>query len=517
MMMSILGALLAAALLPVRTAVRPQPADETTFTSTRYITGIAVAPDGRVWASTQGGVLTRAPGGGWWKTTTADGLPSNEVSGIRLENGTPIAVTPVGTAAWREGKWVQDAVSRPAPLRYTPEQLCAVEWKGQTWAVSAWEFLAPRRESFWSSFYESDMHLNNWSHVGALLPVGDWLWVGLYGEGILAYDGRGKWTRPIGKLPDGALEITALDGDARHLWVGTRREGLWEYDGEDWTQHLQPDEPYDHNCQALAVFNDRLVVSTQEDGLLMKGEAWTRLQEPVISTNAPRQLAVCQGCLYVRHAGGQVDVYDGETWRRDICHALPRKEVTALASDGRRLYAAQWGGWSEFDGTAWTHHLKEKDLQGVPVLALYPDGDVLWVGTQKRGLGGFHHATGAWEWHDERRGLPDDWVRAVLHTGDSLYAGTFVGGLVVRRDGNWAAVPGLAAGEITALEPSGPIAFYAGTRAGVWALNTAGGAAPRTFDLLPSGLEVQALCHTVEGLWIGARTGIFFVPNPPEL
>jgi hypothetical protein len=81
------------------------PAVDGVFTSTRYVTAIALAPDGTVWAGTMGGVLSRGPDGRWRKFTRADGLPSHEVLGLVVEDDTVVVVFPQASASWRDGRW----------------------------------------------------------------------------------------------------------------------------------------------------------------------------------------------------------------------------------------------------------------------------------------------------------------------------------------------------------------------------------------------------------------------------
>ena len=224
------------------------------------------------------------------------------------------------------------------------------------------------------------------THISALLPHGNALWAALYGDGIWAYNGHG-WHPGEIDCPAEAREITALAEGHGTLWIGTRRAGLWQYRARTWKQVLQPDEPPNHNCEDLAFYQDRLYVSTLEDGLVVRGpQEWEQVVPPAISSNAPRQMVTFGGRLYVRHGDGKVDCLSDMEWQRDIWHDLPRKQVSALAADGRRLYAAQWGGWSEFDSKTWTHQLQLPELQGVPVTALCPEAGRLWIGTQGRGL-----------------------------------------------------------------------------------------------------------------------------------
>jgi len=306
--------------------------------------------------------------------------------------------------------------------------------------------------------------------------------------------------------------MTALAEGGGALWIGTRRAGLWERRDGSWRQMQQPDEPANHNCQAIAFYRDRLYVSTLEDALIVRGpQGWEQVAAPIVSSNAPRQMATFADRLYLRHGDGKVDCYNGAEWQRDVCHGLPRKQVSALATDGERLYAAQWGGWSEFDGKTWTHYLQMPDLQGVPVTVLYPDAGRLWIGTQGRGLAEYDRSAGKLRWHDERNGLPDDWVTAIGRAGNDLYIGTFVGGLA-RQDGEkWTQVPELAGENVTALVSRGADEMVVATRHGVWKMAGQGKIEPLPGKTIPLDPEAQALCVLPGGTWVGARAGLFFL------
>ena len=193
---------------------------------------------------------------------------------------------------------------------------------------------------------------------------------------------------------------------------------------------------------------------------------------------------------------------------------LPRKQASALATDGDRLYIAQWGGWSEWDGANWTHRLSLPTLQGVPITTLLPDLErkTLWVGTQGRGLAEIDLPTGELRrWHNEQNNLPDDWITEIARAENRLLVGTFVGGLASLRDGaaTWEITPDAAGENITGIAALKG-AVYAATRHGVRA-----DASPVPPLVADSSVEAQCLCATPTGLWVGTRTGIYFVKSPP--
>ncbi len=485
------------------------PKSDVIFISSRYITGILATPDGGVWAGSYGGVLYRDPHGAWRRYTRMDGLPSNEVRSVRQQAESVLAVTPLGTATLREGVWhtVSGTGTGTQPDADPQGRLCAATWNGGDYAATV-SGLKVRDGKQWRDLA---MPASLGTHISALLPHGNALWAALFGDGLWAYNAHG-WQRVDVGLPAEAREITAMEQQDSTLWLGTRRAGLWEYRDGRWQQYLEPDEPVDHNCEAIAAYADALYFSTLEDGLVVRSkQGWAQLQPPVISSKAPRQMVTFAGQLYLRHGNGKVDRYDGVKWQRDVCHDLPRKEASALASDNTRLYVAQWGGWSEFDGKTWTHFLTRPELQGVPVTVLYPEKDRLWIGTQSRGMAEYDRVHDSLLWHDERNGMPDDWVTAIVRVGGDLYAGTFVGGLARLAGKQWRAVSELAGENVTALTSKGMGTIYIATRHGVWQI--ADHAKPELVvsNTIPVDPEAQALYSAPTGLWVGTRTGLFFL------
>ena len=471
---------------------------DTVYTSTRNVSGIAVASDGCVWVSTRGGILRRDPNGAWRKFARADGLPSTEVLSITTEGEAIRATSPTASARWDGTSWQVEQTSAVGAKNETARCI----WRGVEYVATP-VALTVRGQG---KDRPVPLPKSRGSHISALLARGGKLWAALYGDGLWTFDGK-RWDRPKIDVPKAAREITALGQQGKTLWVGTRRDGMWEFDGRKWHQHLQPDEPYDHDCQAVALYRGKLYASSLEDGLLVLNHSgWSRIVEPDISSNSPRGIIQFQGRLYLRHANGKVDRFDGSKWERGVFAGLPRKGVSVLAADAQRLYVGLWGGWCEFDGRSWTHHLKHPELQGAVLTALLPDGDRLWIGTQGRGLIEFDRTTGVLTVHDERRGLSDDWIRCLALVGSSLYAGTYCGGLAFWDGSAWKTEGDIERIEVSALCPDGSGGLFIGTRHGLWRRTVDG-----TLAMIRPALEVQALCTTDAGLWIGCRTEIRLV------
>ena len=467
------------------------PRSDAVFSATSEVRALDF--DGQtLWAATAGGIL-RLRDGALQKWTRHDGLPSNEAFDLERENGKLWARFSIARASWVGEKWQVE----PAPewKRRAP----SAQWNGRTVTANL-DGLQIGKATF------SLPPQAQGTHISALLARGEALLVAVYGDGLWRFDGK-TWTRgPL--VPDDAKEVISLAGDDENLWLGTRRNGIFERAGEAWKQLPLDDEPFGHNVQNLAQFGGVLWGSTLDDGLIARtGKGWRHVTTPQISSSAPRQMLSWRNKLYVRHGGGIVDAFDGASWEKNALKTIPRRGVYALASDDKRLLAAGWGGWSEWDGQTWTPHYDLPQLKGVPVMNLAMQGNDIWLGTQSRGLAKWTRATGELRFYDERDGLNDDWITALHADGARVWAGTFVGGLYVFEDGKWRAFEATKGANVTAIEPDANGGAWATTRRGLF--HARGQSAEKVGENWLDE-EQQALCASASGLWIGTRTSLDF-------
>jgi len=192
-----------------------------------------------------------------------------------------------------------------------------------------------------------------------------------------------------------------------------------------------------------------------------------------------------------------------------------------MATDGDTLFLAQWGGWSETrDSRIFTPRFPA-DLSGLPITALLPTQNRVFVGTQGRGLAECDRETGALRvWHDERGGIGDDWITALaLSPAGRLVAGTFVNGAFwsetsqPNADGSvcgpWRPLPETQNDCVTAIAapPSGAV-FVALRRGGVRRYES--DESEDSGKVTPPLPEAQCLLADAGNglLWVGARTGL---------
>jgi hypothetical protein len=179
-----------------------------------------------------------------------------------------------------------------------------------------------------------------------------------------------------------------------------------------------------------------------------------------------------------------------------------------MATDGHRLYLGLWAGWATTDGKQWEYHFADQVLQGQVITAIAPQGETVWLGTQKAGL--FAWRGGQLMQYHEAQGLTDDWITCFGTHENRLLVGTYNGGVLSWDGTRFTQVLGLEGfaarslaftGEGKALVAS-PLGVYQETDNG-WRLLD-----PRT----SGGLEAQTLCIVPDGVWVGTRTSLAYVP-----
>jgi len=463
---------------------------------------LLTGPDGTRWLGTNRGVYVRTEGR--WRRRC-----SGETWRMASDGTQAWAVTAAGLRRLEDGR----SDGRLFPLPVAREEL------GPVTALAAGPggvFLATALGLWrWDRAHWRAMSLppgSPASHVSALAIRDGALYAGLYGDGVYRWETE-SWRRLPGQPPS-LCAVTALAPTPDGLAAGTRAAGVWDWTGGVWKARALPDAVPSGDIYALAAYRGALWASTFDGGLLRldhRGQSLVTRADG-LRADAPRALVVFGNALYVRHTTGQVDCTDdGQTWHPAFAKRdLPRAMVSALATDGSRLYVGGWASWSAWDGQTWERHDKDPELTGQVVTAIAVRLDEVWIGTQKQGL--FRYANGRYTHFFEAQGLTDDWITCLAVTPSRVLAGTYTGGLLEWDGGRFSVRfrPEKYAVRAVCLRPQDGRALAA-TPLGVYEEGAAGWT--RLDPHRCGGPETQALLALPSGLWIGSRTGLAYWPG----
>lgn len=351
---------------------------------------------------------------------------------------------------------------------------------------------------------------NKGTHVSALAGNSQFLIAAWYGDGLWIGE-KGSWQRLPGAKNDAFQHVRCLNLQGDDLALATYEGDVYWRKGGAWAKQPKLSGPQG-SIYALSVFKGKIIGSTFEDGIaIWGGKQWTQTETPNISSDHARQQAVFGGSLYVRQTTGEVDRFDGSVWVKNVFPWLLRGAATCLGVGDGKLLVGQYGGWSEFDGIAWTHFLKQPELQGFVVTALAAQSGKVWIGSQEHGLFCFSRPTGTLSVYDQRHGLGNDWVRSILVDEGGVKVGMFLTGAYALRGEDFASLTPEISGEATGLVRD-PVShrLFVGSREGLWRIDE--GRAIRVPVAGCEKLEIQTMLALPKGLWLGMPHGAAYVP-----
>ena len=258
-----------------------------------------------------------------------------------------------------------------------------------------------------------------------------------------------------------------------------------------------------HNIQSLGVLRDLVFAGTLEEGLWVRraDDTWSEIKG--LPTQCPRNMVEFGGSLIVRYGDGNlIQIAPDLSWKQ-LNSNLPRKQAMGLATDGKSLFVAQPGGYSQFDDKTWSHHFGIAELEGKSVSAFAATESKLWIGLQGMGLLRIDRATGKTDAFDERAGLTDDWITQIQPTNDGVIVGTFIGGALGLKDGAFVPLNGTSEKCVTSMTSG-----LTGTRTGLFQLESG---TLRQIEAPGLGEEIQAVVQIGNTLRIGTRNGVLAI------
>lgn len=418
-----------------------------------------------------------------------------------------------GTWCLGEKEWVLASTAGAASARVTPPaglvgpwQACA--WQDRLCVSGSGEDGAVRLATLNGSRWKVLPTLPD-AVIGRAAIAADGVDLLLAAPGSGLWRWRGAWTR-VAAPPPNAEDFSSVAASPHGVLVGTWAHGAWCWRDGRWTRLAAGGELPAGNVQSLAEWSGALWLATFDQGLWRKdGHGWKRFgKSDGLSSDAPRSLGSADGRLLVRHAGGEIDSFDGRTWSRDVLKwKVPRAWAASLTPQG---LLGGWGTIARLDSGGWSQELLPEPLHAetITATAAVPDG---WlVGTAKSGVWrvtGSHAVPLA--------GMADAWTTALAERDGAVLAGTFSGEVAF-----WPSGPGKSPAPITAKLPSSVTAAclspgrspLVACRSGLWSLTHSEWRKVNAKELV--GLEPQCLTPGKAGVWVGGRNGIAFVKWP---
>ena len=243
------------------------------------MTGVAVAPDGSLWAATDAGIAH------WDLTTgaptlyaTGDGLPAADASRVVVGSDGTVWTGGSGWIARFDGSWITfSAPDSEGPMAVGPD--------GAVWVAFGARDLARFDGSEWQTF-EVPLPLDEGVTVPwtALLDVAadGTVWAGTHElRGVFSFDGA-NWTHytSIDGLP-AALSGTVAAAPDGTVWIGSVSindspgAGAARFDGSTWTVYTTADGLLD-DVPDVAVGADGTVWAIHQNGVArFDGDTWT--------------------------------------------------------------------------------------------------------------------------------------------------------------------------------------------------------------------------------------------------
>jgi hypothetical protein len=473
------------------------PAGSTFYGDTRTVTALTFAPSGNLVAATKGGLVSFAPGKagltfGW------DGL---------IEGRGPEDVWTREGSIFASGG---DRVARWDGTSLTPTPGAAAR-TAEPVSMGEAGFIVPERPSWPDGDVDPFRAAegNQGTHVSVVAGNAKVLVAAWYGDGLWKNDGRG-WERLPGASRSEFKEVRSLAMQGDDLALATYSGEVWWRHRGRWAEATFGNGP-GGSVYSLAAYRGKVMAGTFEDGLAVfeKGK-WRKVSPTLTTTINPRDMVVYRNRLYVRQTTGEVDRFDGRKWTKNIFPWLPRGGASCLAIGDGKLLIGQFGGWSEFDGSKWTHFLHVEGLSRSVATALAARKDEVWMGTQERGVGVYDRRQKSVKFFDMRQGLGDDWVRRISLDHDEAVLGLFLFGAFRQKGDAFEGLTPEVEGEASGLVRTPRGRLLVGSRDGLWAIE--GGSAKRIAVGGQKSIEIQAMLSTSDGLWLGLPHGAVFTP-----
>jgi ligand-binding sensor domain-containing protein len=256
------------------------------------------------------------------------------------------------------------------------------------------------------------------------------------GTEVLVSDGvpavEAAW-EPLGAPLPADARCLACFGDS--LWAGTAI-GLFRWEEDAWQPVIHKDDPLAATVNALLPVDEALYVGTVGGLFRYRDRCWAEyttrdgLPDNHITSLAARADAITIGT----YGAGVVVLRDGEF--RVIPGSAPYVTCVAVEPDGEGLWiGTEERGLFHWDGESWQKRFVLDEPPGHNITSLAAHNGQTWVATFEHGIG--LQEEGTWRSFGSSDGLSSTWINHVAFGSGRAWARTSAGYLFVHAGSDW--------------------------------------------------------------------------------
>ncbi|MEW6210046.1 MAG: two-component regulator propeller domain-containing protein [Acidobacteriota bacterium] len=466
---------------------------------------------GALWMATEDGGVTRYKDGAFASYTAQDGLPSNTVRNLHLDDSGDLFVhTAGGIARWDGEKFLPHSPRAKEPS----EGIIYRDREGAVWHHDR-DALRRSKEGHTIAFPLRIGDARIWS---LCLDNGGRLWIGI-SDGRLLSLKDGAFTSHAMRFPPSVYVAAMLEDQRGNLWLGTNGSGLIRFKDGKFTYYTTAHGLSDDSVASL--FEDR--EGTIWAGTLNRGI--NRLSRQIISVYSAKD-GMTGDSVYPIYEDPRGEIWIGA---RGLNRFTDGRFVAYRQKDGLLFYDAMslfedregrlWigavGGLSYFERGRFTDFTAKTGLQphNFNVWAINQDrSGALWFGTD-HGL--IRYKDEKITLYTTRDGLAGDDVKAIhLDRNGDLWFGTY-SGLSVLKDGRFISFTesdGLAGNRVRAIYEDEEGTLWIGTYdAGMSRLKDGRFTNYTARDGLTNNGVFQILDDGRGNFWMSSNRGIYRV------
>ena len=434
-----------------------------------YVTALAVAPGGKIWAGTHAGQVSFFSAGKW---TILDGKPGDAITDLAVTtNGTVWIGTNHGLHSFDGANWRSYTSAQGLLDNFV--QAVAVTSNGTVWAAgmggvsffngSVWEGQRLTTGSAISSIAEapdqsiwfgSDQALlrfdgKSWTSyeteenasLGAITSIaiskqGD-VWFTSARLGLVHFD-EGQKSLISYALPD--ISGVVFGPDDR-LWLGGYYKGLSAFTEKSLDTYTAQDANITNFITSSAMGQDGTVwFGSNQGALAYNQETWKNLttSDGLANNNVISIAGAPDGSTWFGTADG-ISYFDGLSWKNFTTQdGLLNNQARALTTTDGTTWLVTQSGLSWYDGQKWNTAIPPDSFTEnttIRAIAAGADGAV-WIGT-KHGLSHFNGQ----RWTEVSIPLNDIVTSIAASAKDDLWIGTLHSGIFYVNGAIWEQMP----------------------------------------------------------------------------